>query len=133
MIVGLGAANTLLMSVVERTREYGLVRALGFGPAAVRVLVMAEGVMLGLLGMALGTFLGLLATWHSAVHGIDFSSLMGEAELAGMIIDPVIFSGWDHGTTVWFNLGMLAVVAAASLYPAHKALQIGPAQAMRTF
>ncbi|HOY65873.1 MAG TPA: FtsX-like permease family protein [Candidatus Ozemobacteraceae bacterium] len=133
MIVGLGAANTLLMSVVERTREFGLVRALGFGPAAVRALVMAEGVMLGLLGMALGTVLGLLATWHASVHGIDFSSLMGEAELAGMLIDPVIFSGWDHVTTFWFNLGMLAVVAAASLYPAHKALQIGPAQAMRTF
>jgi len=133
LIVGLGAANTLLMSVMERTREFGLFRALGLGPRAIRNMVVTEGIVLGMLGMAVGTGAGLLATWHSMRTGIDFSALMGEAEVAGMLIDPVIYSAWDHATTFWFNVGMLMIAMAASLYPARKALQIRPAQAMRTF
>lgn len=133
LIVGLGSANTLLMSVMERTREFGLFRALGLGPASIRNMVVAEGLVLGMLGMAIGTGSGLLATWYSMKTGIDFSALMGEAEVAGMLIDPVIYSGWDHASTFWFNVGMLLIAVFASLYPAHRALQIRPAQAMRMF
>lgn len=133
LIVGLGSANTLLMSVMERTREFGLIRALGLGPASIRNMVVAEGLVLGMLGMAIGTGGGLLATLYSMQTGIDFSALMGEAEVAGMLIDPIIYGGWDHVSAFWFNVGMLAIAVLASLYPARKALQIRPAQAMRTF
>ncbi len=133
LIVGLGSANTLLMSVMERTREFGLFRALGLGPASIRTMVVAEGLVLGMLGMATGTGSGLLATWYSRKTGIDFSALMGETEVAGMLIDPIIYCGWDHVSTLWFNVGMLAIAVLASLYPARRALKIRPAQAMRTF
>lgn len=133
LIVGLGAANTLLMSVMERTREFGLFRALGLGPGSIRNMVLAEGIVLGTLGMMIGTACGLLVTWYAKRTGIDFSALMGEAEVAGMLIDPIIYSDWDHAATLWFNGGMLLIAVIASLYPAHKALQVRPAQAMRTF
>ena len=60
VLVVLSASNTLLMAVLERTRELGTLRAIGTGRAQVAVIVVAEALWLALLGGLIGSLLG----WH---------------------------------------------------------------------
>ena len=132
-VIGIGAVNTLLMSVLERTREFGLCRAMGLGPTPIRKIVMAEAACLSLCGITLGLFLSALASFYTWRHGLDFTFMLGNMEVAGILIDPVIYSGWDFRSMAGMSGIMVCIVLAGSLYPARKALQINPAEAMRKF
>lgn len=63
IVGGLAVANTVMMGVFERTREFGTLRALGARPAFVRSLVLTESLLLSLLGGVGGVLLGLLGIW----------------------------------------------------------------------
>jgi ABC-type lipoprotein release transport system permease subunit len=133
LIVGIGTANTLLMSVMDRTREFGLMRALGLGAASILRIVLAEAVVLGVLGVAIGLWVGVMLTWYYHVNDMDFRWMMAEVELAGVLFEPVIRSAWDVKGMVVLSFGLLLLVLVASLYPARQALKIRPAEAMRRF
>ena len=70
-IVAIGAAATLIASVLERTRELGLLLALGTSPGLLRRMVLAEGALLGLCAVALGLGCGAAATAALARFGLD--------------------------------------------------------------
>ncbi len=135
LIVGIGTANTMLMSVVERVREFGVLRGLGLEGRGIVRMVLAEGVVLGLTGSAIGIAIGTLLGLYQSRYGMDFSSMMGEGgqEFGGILIEPIIYTGWD-----WPRVGAIAaimcvVVIAASIYPTLHALKIRPADAMRRY
>lgn len=134
LIVGIGTANTLLMGIMERTREFGLMRALGLSSVHIRVMVAMEAFVAGSIGIALGMVLTWLLTWHYGVAGIDFTALIGDStEIAGILFEPVINPVWTGPRMLILTIGMLTLVMLASLYPARQALKIKPAEAMRTF
>jgi ABC-type lipoprotein release transport system permease subunit len=64
LIVTIGVINTLLMSVMERFREFGVILAVGASTVSLRCLVFVEALLLGLIAMLFGTFLGSLLTWY---------------------------------------------------------------------
>jgi len=133
ILVAIGTVNLLLMSVLERTREFGLLQALGLGRNGIRKLIFAEAAVLGVTGCIAGLVFGLilsLYTWH---YGLDLSGMFGPQEVAGMLFEPVIRSVWGWKAMLSMTAIMLLLVVAASLYPTNKALRIGPAEAMRLY
>jgi ABC-type lipoprotein release transport system permease subunit len=134
LIVTIGVVNTLLMAVMERIREFGVVLALGATPGRLRLMVLAEAATLGLAALALGTLLGSLATWYLVAHGIDLRAFLPEGiEFGGVVFDPVLRATWDIAWMAKIALYVVCLSLLASLYPAIKAGRIQPAEAMRHF
>ncbi len=133
VLVGIGTVNLMLMSVLERSREFGLLQALGLDKAQIKKIVACEALILGVLGISLGLMTSTIAsgyTWH---YGLDFSGLFGSQEVAGMLFEPKIHSGWDIPWMAGLSIVMIIVVYIASIYPSNKAMKDNPAEAMRKY
>jgi len=125
--MGFGLVNTLLMAVLERTRELGLLQALGMRSRLILGQVVLESVLLLLAGMVVGgvlVALSLALTWH----GIDVSGFSQGAELWGMgkVIRPTL--GLADVVTALAVVGVLGVLAG--LYPAVRAARRVPVEAI---
>ncbi|NIQ93759.1 MAG: FtsX-like permease family protein, partial [Desulfuromonadales bacterium] len=92
-----GVVNTLLMSVMERIREFGVILAVGATPGRLRKMVVSEAFLIGLIAMVLGNILGCLATWYLAEVGIDLRDFVSETlEFGGVVFDPIMRASWDY-------------------------------------
>jgi ABC-type lipoprotein release transport system permease subunit len=132
LIVTIGVVNTLLMSVMERLREFGVVLALGSSPNRLRSLVLLEALLLGLVAAAIGCVLGALLTWYLVEVGIDLQSFIPETlEFGGVVFDPVLRAAWDLAWMARIALYVVGLTLLAALYPAIKAGRITPVEAMR--
>ncbi len=131
LIVGIGTVNTLLMSVMERVREFGVIRALGVRRKDIYRLVAAEAFVMALIGIVAGTVLAVLLGLYTSTKGIDISALLKVGGIAGTLVEPVIYTGWDPAAMAALGAGMAVIALAASLYPAYHVTGIRPADAMR--
>ena len=134
IMVIFGVLNTVLMSVLERTREFGLLRALGLSRRNLLTLVFFESLLMGLLAIIVGWIVGGgIHLWFSQ-HGIDFTAMMGEGGnvMMGTFMDPIVYTelSWDRVT----QLTTIIFVATLSsgIYPAIKAARVTPVEALRT-
>lgn len=115
LVGGVGMTNTVLMSVFERTREIGVLRAVGWRRSRVLRLILNEALILAVTGTALGILLGVALVY--AVRGVPlFGILQGELS-AGLFLRALAIAGF---------LGV-----AGGLYPAWRASQLTPLEAMR--
>lgn len=127
VIVAVGVLNTVLMSVLERRREYGLLKALGTRPGRVVRLVVLEVVILSLIAMLAGAALGLGANLVLSRHGIRFSTGL---TYGGMVFDTMK----SEINLRSFTIPALTVILSAlvvSFFPALKAARTDPARTMR--
>ena len=132
MIVCMGVLNTVLMSVMERVREFGVMMALGTRPGQVFRIILFEGILLGLFSSLLGLLLGLAFTWPVHVYGLDFSEMMGgEADVAGIPIDAIIYPKFHWAGTVVSCAIAWCMTILSTLWPAWYAARLEPVQAMR--
>lgn len=132
LIVTIGVVNTLLMSVMERTREFGVILAIGASPGRLRRMVLAEALVLGVIALVLGTLLGSLLTWYLVDVGIDLRRFVPEGlEFGGVVFDPILRAIWDWPWMGRIALYVVGLCLLASLYPAAKVARIAPAEAMR--
>lgn len=132
LIVTIGVVNTLLMSVLERMREFGLILALGSKPMTLRIMIMLEAMLLALLAAVIGTLLGSLATWYLVTVGINLKELVPETlEFGGVVFDPVIRAIWDPVWMFKISAYIIGITLLAALYPAVKAGRITPVEGMR--
>ena len=119
IIAAVGLVNTLTVGVLQRTREFGLVRALGLSRGQLHATISVEAVQLTLVAVVLGFTLGVLYGWVGAV------SLLGSVRPA-FVTAPVI--PW------WLPVGLLVVGAmlslVGSLAPARRAAAISPVAAI---
>jgi len=126
-IVGLGVLNTVFMAVLERQREYGVLKAVGTKPGQIIKLVLAEVIMLAIICIIIGAALGFAAYSFLSSHGIKigegltyggmkFETMEAEVNLRSFIIPAVT---------------VLICAAFISLFPALKAARTDPAKTMR--
>lgn len=133
LIVGIGTVNTILMSVIERTREFGVFRAIGLNSTGIRKMVMSEALVLAFAGVTVGLIVGSLLSTYTAVYGIDFSRFMSEQGFGGTIFEPIMYGGWDIRGMIYLSGGMIVVALIASLYPTYWVMKIRPSDAMRRY
>jgi ABC-type lipoprotein release transport system permease subunit len=131
LIVAVGVANTVLMAVMERVKEFGVLLAVGMSPKRLAAMVVTEGTVLGLLSVALGVALGAVATYPIYAHGWDLTAAMGESyEMSGVAISAVLFAKYDWAAMALFATGGVVMTVLATLYPAAKAARLEPVEAM---
>lgn len=128
-IVGIGILNLLLMAIYERTREIGILGALGLKPFQISILFVLEGALMGLVGVVVGVGLGLLLNGGLQQVGLDFRDLSSISTYMALI-----------NTRVYPTLGLeqlpqralmvLIITTLAALYPAREAAQREPAEAL---
>ncbi len=123
-----GIANVLLMAVFERTREIGMMRAIGMSSGRVVVMVVLESSFVTAIGLILGLALALLGIW-SIGDGIDISRWGGSLDEYGLetVLRPLLRRG-DLIAPVL--IGTIAAVIS-SLWPAIRAGRARPADALR--
>jgi putative ABC transport system permease protein len=127
IIAAAGVLNTALMSVFERTREVGTIRAIGTRRSRVVSLFLLEGLLLGLLGAAGGALLGGASVAWFARHGIPAFSEAQRYSYGGDFLYTSLH--WPDLVTVPGM--MVAVSVLASLGPALMAARLRPAEALR--
>jgi len=132
-MVVFGILNTVLMSVLERTREFGLLRALGLGRSHLLLLVFCESMLLSVLAVVIGWIIGGGTHWWFSTHGLDFSGMMGgDTAIMGTFIDPVIYTELSKDRVIQLTAIVFASTLASGIYPAIKAARVTPVQALRT-
>ncbi len=131
LAAGLGVLNTFFMSVMERTREFGILMAIGLRPWRVRLLVLLESLAMGILALVLGVGLGLLLSLAMARYGIDLSGWMTAVTYAGGTILPRLTAVLEPANFWVPALLLLAVCLAAGYLPARRAARLQPVEAIR--
>lgn len=135
IIVLLAIANTFLMAVMERVREYGLLNAIGLTPLRIGSLVVWESVLLGLMAMAIGFVIGFsvhLIIAHLGINAAAFGA--SDIDVAGVgLADMIIRSRVQPVKWVVGSVCVFWVVMISAIYPALRAMRLAPAQAMRFY
>ncbi len=128
-IAAIGIFNILLMAIYERTREIGLLGAIGLKPRQISFLFLLEGIMIGIVGAVVGTIMGYLITLVLGIYGINYGfavDMMDYLALMGTHIYPT----FDINLTLQ-RAGMVALISSlAALYPAIEASRREPAEAL---
>jgi len=124
-----GVNNTVLMAAYERTREIGMLMAMGLRGRGVRALFLAEGASVGLLGGLVGTVtaLGVLALLSG---GIDFRALYGNVDI-GYPVQGRVYPAVEPLRLVVVTIVTALVAALASWHPAAQASRLQPVAALR--
>ncbi|NPU99940.1 MAG: ABC transporter permease [Brevinematales bacterium] len=131
IIALVGIINTMLMSVYEKQREIGTLKAMGMTDAEVMRLFVIEGAIIGFLGGICGVVLGVIINWFPAEVGIDFLAMWGKGDLGAGIPAGVIKSEWMISPYLWgMALGIVSSMAA-SYYPAKKTSRMQPMECLR--
>jgi ABC-type lipoprotein release transport system permease subunit len=129
ILVAFSVMNTQLMSVLERTKEFGIAMSLGLTPGRLGRLVMLETALMGVMGMALGALVGALITSWFTVKGFAYP---GMDEMAVVFNLPArIYPTITIGTLVAGPAVVFAGTLAAALYPALRLHWLQPVEAMR--
>ncbi|MFL7870023.1 MAG: ABC transporter permease [Anaerolineales bacterium] len=119
--------NTLIMSVYERTREIGILSAIGMRGNRIMMLFLAESFLLAIGGVIMGLIIGVLATMYFNVNGF----YIGNMGLSGIAITDTIYAKLTTENLI--NLTIMTFVATilAGLYPAIMASRMQPVEALR--
>ena len=128
MIVVAGVLNTVLASMLERTREFGILMGLGVKGFQIGIMVMLESAMLGIAGVASGTIVGLGLVWAYGRVGIDFSDMMESIER--FYVDPIIYTEIDTDHLLITVSVLLLGTIIAAVYPAWRATRLEPVEAI---
>ncbi|AZO95137.1 FtsX-like permease family protein [Halocella sp. SP3-1] len=122
--------NTMIMIVKERTKEIGMMSALGLESKDILWLFIIEGGIMGVIGSFFGALFGSLLNAYLSVRGIDFSSALTGFS-SDIIIKSIIYPVSSTGNTIYaFVLGVI-IVTIACIIPARRAAKLEPTEAMR--
>ena len=132
-LVAAGIFNTLLVSVMERAREFGIMMAIGFSRAQLFRLVLWESLWLGVLGLVAGALATVGPYIYLARHGVDLSAMTGSAgaEIAGVGFDPHVRVGIFPENLAAIAVIILLVTVVTGLYPARRAGKLEPVAAIK--
>ena len=125
-----GIINTMMMAILERVKELGMLMAIGMNKKRVFSMIMLETVFLTLVGAVAGMGLGALLIAITGNTGLNFSSVSEGLEAMGY--SAMIFPEIDAGFFFLVTLLVIITGILASISPARKALKLNPVEAIRT-
>ncbi|MBN2493704.1 MAG: ABC transporter permease [Deltaproteobacteria bacterium] len=124
--------NTLLMSVLERKREFAVLLALGTSNGRIKIQILLESAFIALLGVAFGLLVGGLVTGYFQAEGIDLSSLMEEGmSISGFAMDMVMYPALTAELLAVLGAVVFAATLLMSLYPMGQIKRIPVADVLR--
>ena len=127
--VGILILNAMLMAVFERIREFGVLKAIGYGPFAVLSMMLIEGMVQAVVATICAGILAIPGIWYLTEYGINVG-VLGGVQMAGLTMPP-IWQGYFTLETMQVPVIMLfTIVFFAVLYPAIKAARIRPVEAI---
>lgn len=132
LIAFLGAfiiTNILMMVVLERRKEIGIVKSMGISKFEVMSLFLFEGIILGLIGSVVGIGIGMLVNTYFAIFGLDFSAMMGSFNYP---IDMTIYTEISLGSLVYVLLIGVIVSALVSVLPSWRASRMNAVDAIKS-
>jgi len=125
LVAALGIANTMLMNVLERTREIGVMKAVGAAGSHIQAIFLIEGSLIGTVGGGLG----LLLAWGASFPGDAWVRSMVERDMNVKLQDALfVFPPWLMATVILFAI---VVTTCAAVYPARRAALVDPVAALR--
>lgn len=128
LVVAVIIANTLLMSVFERTREIGILAALGMKGRQIMTMFLFEATILGLIGCFFGIILGAAFVYYFSINGIYFGDL-GDS-VGTMAFGDSLYTALVPANLFVMAFWMLVVIVIVSLYPAWYAARLQPVEAL---
>lgn len=129
MIAGIGILNLLLMAIYERTREIGLLGAMGLKPRQIAATFILEGAMIGFVGVVAGIVMGLGINLSLGQVGMDYSQFAGITEYMALISGRV-YPTLGVDKLPWRATVVLVIAALAALIPAVIASRREPSEAL---
>jgi ABC-type lipoprotein release transport system permease subunit len=130
VIAAVGVSNTILMSVLERTRELGMMRAMGMRDRDVWGALLMEAGGIGLLGGLAGMVLGAGAVALLVEVGIDYGTLMRDTDV-GYRITQVIHGAWNPSTFGRALVVGVVICVLTAIVPVRRALQMSVTDSLR--
>lgn len=129
----IGIANAMLMSVLERTKEIGMIRAIGMKDSELRRLIIYEAAFIGLIGALMGIVLGLITNLYMVNVGIDFSFMTEEMDMEsyGYRVIGHFKATWNFATIIACGIIAPLISTLVSVAPINRALKISISDAMR--
>ncbi len=122
--------NAMLMAVFERIREFGVLKAIGYGPIKVLSLMVLEGFLQAVVACVIGAIIAAPCMWYLATYGINVGAL-GGMEMSGLTMPAVWKCHYTVETTAPPVFLLFFIVFGAVIYPALKAAWINPVKAMQ--
>ncbi len=130
LMTAVGIINTMLMATFERTREIGMMAAMGMKAREIRRLFLVEGGILGAIGSFIGVLAGGILTYMGEVYGIDLTAIWGDVDV-GYPIRGLWYTDLTIGLVTGAFLFGIAISVLASYYPAQRASRLEPTEALR--
>jgi ABC-type lipoprotein release transport system permease subunit len=128
LVVAFSILNTFLMAIFERTKEFGVLMAIGTTPGRLTKLLLIESLSITMIGIAAGIFLGCLITWYFQVHGINISGtseLLAHYGISGRMHPKLSLLSAVSGPAV-----VMLITLVSALYPAFKVRGLRPVEAL---
>ncbi len=130
VIASIGILNLMLMAVFERTREMGVLAALGMKGRQVMGLFLLEGTLIGVVGAVIGSVIGFLLIALIGGVGIDFSKMTSGMGEVGVLMSGRLYPTITAPDLIGRAIVVVVIAAIASLYPAWQASRKEPAKAL---
>ena len=129
LALAFGIINTMLMAVLERKRELGMLMSVGMNRLKVFTMIVVETIFLALMGGPLGLAFGYFTIQYFGTNGIDLS-IVGEG-MESFGVGMIVYTSMEAAK--YAEVGIMVIITAilSSIYPAYKALKLNPAEAVR--
>lgn len=129
LIVGLGALNAMTMAMLERTREFGVMLAIGERPRRLLALMLLEATLQAVLGLVLGFAVAVVAV--RSIGTLNLSGIGGGGDVMGVRMPTLVTLQIDSGALTSATVVAFATMIAGALLPALRAARLRPVDAMR--
>jgi ABC-type lipoprotein release transport system permease subunit len=132
LLAFLGIANTMLLAILERTKEIGMMRAQGMTDGDLTLVYMLEAGMAGFFGAAAGVAIGCLCTIPMVRYGLDFTAMTNTmGGNIGYRVTGVFRSTWNVPVIIGSGLAAMLVSAGAAFFPIRRALKMSITDSLR--